>query len=400
MRIAVTDGNTRAALAITRSLGKAGHWVAVGEESRSSLAGSSKYCAEKFTYPCPSDNVSNAMEHLANEVKRHNVDLLIPVADKTLVPVLEFQSDLFDEIRIPFPDVQTLLRASDKFHLFRVAEECKVPIPRTIFVEKASEEIYADCCELEFPVVIKPARSIFRRENGIQDAGISYAHSPEEIRTLVNDREYLQEHQFLIQERVIGPGVGYFVLLDGGEPLAEFSHRRIREKPPSGGVSVYSESIAVRDDVREYSLTLLRELNWSGIAMVEFKLDHRMNKPVLMEINGRFWGSLQLAIDSGVDFPKLLVESGHGASKRTGAMEFTERHRWRWLMGDVDNLLLRCLKSKNELSLPPDYPSRSESLLNFLKAFGGNDTSYDVLKKNDLNPFLYEINSYLRNLIS
>ena len=38
--------------------------------------------------------------------------------------------------------------------------------------------------------------------------------------------------------------------------------------------------------------------------MVEFKHDERDGVPKLMEINGRFWGSLQLAIDAGVDFPR------------------------------------------------------------------------------------------------
>lgn len=396
----MTDGNTRAALAITRSLGKAGNWVAVGEESRASLAGASKFCMERFSYPSPSENVSGAMEELAAHVKRHNIDLLLPVADKTLLSVLEFQTDLFDTVEIPFPDHHTIMRASDKFGLFRLAKECKIPIPQTIFVERLTEEIASTCEELEFPIVIKPARSIFRQEDGFEDAGVVYAHSPAEIRSLVEERKYLQEHPFLIQERIIGSGIGYFVLLAKGRPIAEFSHQRIREKPPSGGVSVYSESIAVNADVREYALRLLRELNWSGIAMVEFKLDQRTNTPILMEINGRFWGSLQLAIDSGVDFPKLLVEASNNGSYRTEKIEFMEHHRWRWLLGDLDNLLLRCLKREKELSLPPNYPSQMRSLINFLISSWDRDTSYDVLKKGDIRPFMYEFRSYLKDLIS
>ncbi len=47
--------------------------------------------------------------------------------------------------------------------------------------------------------------------------------------------------------------------------------------------------------------------------MVEFKADARTGTPYLMEINGRFWGSLQLAIDAGVDFPAILVAAALGA---------------------------------------------------------------------------------------
>jgi predicted ATP-grasp superfamily ATP-dependent carboligase len=58
--------------------------------------------------------------------------------------------------------------------------------------------------------------------------------------------------------------------------------------------------------MKEYSEKLLEALNWYGIAEVEFRLDSRDNVPKLLEINPRFWGSLSVAIKSGVDFPYLL----------------------------------------------------------------------------------------------
>jgi predicted ATP-grasp superfamily ATP-dependent carboligase len=42
--------------------------------------------------------------------------------------------------------------------------------------------------------------------------------------------------------------------------------------------------------------------------MVEFKKDQRDGRFKLMEINPRFWGSLNLAIQSGVDFPYLFYD--------------------------------------------------------------------------------------------
>lgn len=395
----MTDGNTRAALAITRSLGKAGHWIAVGEGSRRSLAGASKYCAERFRYTSPAINLMKAIAELASEVKRRNIDLLIPVADKTLLPVIEFQKEYFGQVKVPFPDYQTIMRATEKFGLFKLAQDCGVPIPRTVFVEGPPEEFMSRCAELQFPVVIKPDCSLFRENDRLVTTGVNYAHSIAEVRSFIEGNMYLREHPFLIQERIIGPGMGYFVLLVAGEPIAEFCHRRIREKPPSGGVSVYSESIPVRADMREYALRLLRVLNWSGVAMVEFKLDQRTDTPTLMEINGRFWGSLQLAIDSGIDFPRLLVESVNDGLVGKRKAECGENHRWRWLLGDIDNLLLRCLKPDRELSLPPGYPSRGKSILNFFKSFWAPNLSYDVLKKDDLRPFMFEIRSYLADLV-
>src|SRR6185436_4020752 len=99
----------------------------------------------------------------------------------------------------------------------------------------------------------------------------------------------------LIQERIIGPGVGVFVCCDGSDVLATFAHRRIREKPPSGGVSVLCESAAVDPIAKEHAIALLRAMQWRGVAMVEFKQNDSDGTLRLMEINGRFWGSLQLA---------------------------------------------------------------------------------------------------------
>src|SRR5207245_8993362 len=117
----------------------------------------------------------------------------------------------------------------------------------------------------------------------------------------------------LLQRWVEGIGEGFFALRWGGRTVAMFAHRRLREKPPVGGVSVYRESIPLDDALVGPGLRLLDALDWQGVAMVECKRDLISGRHVIMEVNGRFWGSLQLAIDAGVDFPSLLVRCGAAA---------------------------------------------------------------------------------------
>jgi predicted ATP-grasp superfamily ATP-dependent carboligase len=122
-------------------------------------------------------------------------------------------------------------------------------------------------------------------------------------------------------------------------PVAWFAHRRLREKPPAGGVSVLCESVPVDPVMRGYAEGLLSAAGWFGPAMVEFRVDPD-GKPWLMEVNGRFWGSLQLAIDCGVDFPWLLYQLCRG--DQVAAPEHYEvGRRLRWLLGDLDHLLLQ-----------------------------------------------------------
>ncbi len=395
----MTDGNTRAALAITRSLGKAGHQVFVGAETENSLAGSSRYCSSSFVYASPLIDAKAAAEQIGRRIRELQAGMLIPVADKTLLPVLLFQAQYFEGVKIPLPALSTVMQASDKFSLFQTAQRLQIPIPKTVFVNPLPSGLVGMENGVEFPVVIKPARSVFEKNGQLSLAGVAYAYDKKGLLDIIQARQYLRENCFLIQERVLGNGIGYFALLADGKLVAEFSHRRIREKPPCGGVSVYSESIPVRHDVRKYSLSLLQELGWSGIAMVEFKLDGQTDVPKLMEINGRFWGSLQLAIDAGVDFPNLLVDTCSNGTADSTTPAYRPYIKWRWLLGDLDNLLLRCFSAEQRLLLPPDYPSRLKTMLNFMLDFGQRKVSYDSLRRKDLRPFLHELVAYVKDLV-
>jgi predicted ATP-grasp superfamily ATP-dependent carboligase len=94
--------------------------------------------------------------------------------------------------------------------------------------------------------------------------------------------------------------------------------------------------------------------------MVEYKVDERTGTPMLMEINGRFWGSLQLAVDAGVDFPRLLIECA-GGKVPAAPPAYTVGTRLRWWWGDVDQLLLRLRRSSEQLGLPEGSPGRLRS---------------------------------------
>jgi predicted ATP-grasp superfamily ATP-dependent carboligase len=225
---------------------------------------------------------------------------------------------------------------------------------------------------------------------------VSYASSAEDLHRKVCGWPE-GAYPLILQEKITGPGIGVFLCVHRGATVALFSHRRLREKPPTGGVSVLSESIETRSDLRQYSERLLRELGWSGVAMVEFKLDARDGVPKLMEINGRFWGSLQLAVDAGVDFPAILVATVTGDHPKS-LPQYQVGIQSRWFWGDVDSLLITLFGS-TQAAGSPTTARKLRSAASFLKLWG-KGLRYDNPKLSDPGPWYHESLRWFRDLLA
>src|SRR5437762_1196079 len=263
---------------------------------------------------------------------------------------------------LPFPDLATYRAASNKAHVLELARSCGFGAPDTRIIATPGE-CDAAVAEASFPAVVKPHRSVVtvgatRRKLGV----VPVADAAECRRALAA----LPAGAFpvLVPRLVSRDGEGFFALRWRGRTVAKFAHRRLREKPPTGGVSVYRESIPLEQRLVGPGLRLLEALDWSGVAMIECKRDLATGREMVMEVNGRFWGSLQLAIDAGIDFPALLVRCAAGETvPQTG--DYRVGVRSRWLRGDVAHLLLRLRHDRSG--------SRLRALRDFLRVSPGRD---------------------------
>jgi predicted ATP-grasp superfamily ATP-dependent carboligase len=390
--VLVTDGEQRSALAITRSLGRAGHRVLVCSARRRSLAGASRYASERIRVHDPLTAPDAFIADVRAICERRHVKVLLPVTEAALRALLPARS-LLDRVRIPFPGADAFAAVSDKRLVLAAASRLGIAVPeQCVLLDRAARDAL-DLAGLRFPLVLKPSRSVADRNGRRVKLGVQYASDPAELDAqldALDDAAY----PVLLQQRVIGPGTGIFLLLWKGELRAVFAHRRLREKPPSGGVSVYCESVAAEPELVDRSRALLREFDWCGVAMVEYKRDAITGTPYLMEVNGRFWGSLQLAIDAGVDFPRMLVECASGRPP-TPVTSYRVGVRSRWFWGDVDHLIARLRHAPDRLSLPPDAPTRWEALRAFCSAHPLRQRG-EVLRAEDPMPFVRETLQWLR----
>jgi predicted ATP-grasp superfamily ATP-dependent carboligase len=389
MSVLVTPGSLRSALAVTRSLGRRGVAVTVADERGRSLAGASRYCRVSMQVPSPARSGEAFVEAIQREVERGGHRVVMPTDDVTLGLISEARPQLEGLTVLPFPGSEIVQTAHDKGALMSLAEETGIPIPRTVVIREPAD-VERAVRHVGLPAVVKARVSRLRIGGQWRSgAGTHYAHTREELETAcraVGDTVPFP----VVQEYVPGDGRGIFVLMNHGRLRAAFAHRRIREKPPSGGVSVLSESVALDPTLLRDSERILEALKWHGVAMVEFKRDARDGVCKLLEINGRFWGSLQLAVDAGVDFPYLLYRQAVDGDTEP-VLTYRVGVRLRWWLGDVDWLLLR-LRGKGGMG----------GRLGAIRAFlgpAGKTARAEILRRDDPAPAAVELAQYLRDAV-
>ena len=279
-KIFITDAGYKHTLGAVRSLGKKGFYVIAGAPGKRAQSFYSKYCSECVIYPDPRDE-TRFIDFLIEYLKVNKVDVLLPIGYIATVAISRHKDELLDYTKVPVADYQSMQIASDKYQTMEMARALGVPTPKEY---NSIEEIDA------YPIVAK----------GIYESGqVRYINSAEELSQLS-----LSDH--ILQEYIPGEGCGFYALFNKGEERAIFMHKRMREYPVTGGSSTAARS-TYDPELRDLGLTLLKALDWHGVAMVEFKKDSRDGNYRLMEINPKFWGSLDLSIASGVDFPYLTA---------------------------------------------------------------------------------------------
>ena len=290
-RVFVTDGSYRNGLAAVRALGNDGFRVTVGERDGISLADTvcfwSRHCAERLRYPDPRTSPAAAIDALARHFESTEYAAAIPVG-------LEM-TDLFmrhrDRLRVPMllPPEASFRVAADKRRTFEHAQALGMPIPRTVPAARWHE--------IEAPIVFKHPRT-----------GVTIANDAAEAERCASALG-AEIDDYVAQEYVPGEnGFGYFGFFRDGDEVAHFMHERLMQYPKEGGPSVVARAIR-NTRLHKLGRTLLESLNWNGAAMVEFKQSSRNGEFYLMEINPKLWGSLDLAIASGANFPSWIARS-------------------------------------------------------------------------------------------
>jgi predicted ATP-grasp superfamily ATP-dependent carboligase len=320
-------------------------------------------------------------------VKKMKFNVFFPVFEWSLIPVSKNRDKISSYVKLPIASHESILKCFDKLSTIKLAIENDVPIPRTYFVHN-SAELKKISKEITYPAVVKPRWSMVWKNDRALHRRSGFVNSVAELVATYNSI-----HRYfpfpLIQEYV--PGVNYSVaaLYNEGRPRAFCCIKVHRAWPPTGGNSCFRESVQLDSEMRRYSETLLKALDWHGIAEVEFRVDSRDNVPRLMEINPRFWGSLSVAVKAGVDFPYLLYRMTMDGDVK-GVFNYKVGVKGRYFEQDL--LYIVSLFKDASTNSGVWNQKRLQVLRNWLK-FYEPGVFYDFFEVDDPLPFLFSLAS-------
>lgn len=385
--VMVLDGEQRAALAVVRSLGAKGVRVVVASTDAHALTRASRHCSGFCLIPEHGGDAVKYAEHVDREASRLGIEHVWPMTDFSVTALLNFSK--YKARIAPYTTYQSYLSAARKDYLVTLANSLGVPVPESIIADSIDEIDHA-IGEIGFPAVLKPSLSkviIGRRVHSTKVRVVS---------SLGEAKSYCEEnaHWFgvvpiVVQQWVPGTGAGVFAL-SRGAGKTWFAHHRLRENPHTGGVSVLSQSAPIEPILLDYSDRLLTALDWRGVAMLEFRRSPH-GEYWLMEINARFWGSLQLAVDSGLDFPWLLLQMCSGAEPGFPE-QYQLKRRLRWAVGDTDRVI-------GVIRDPTVSKARKiTEVVNYLVSSVDPRDRGEVLRLRDPRPGLVEIANWIRAL--
>lgn len=388
MHAIVLDGDLKSALGAIRSLGRRGISVSVGAERKTAIGHHSRYASRTFVYPSPYTHRSEFIQALKNEARAlPGTPAVLAMSDATFLTLYAHREELTPFVTLMFPPDESMEIAFNKAATFSFARVRGVPAITT-YLPETKEDLDRLIPSLTFPVVVKPRRSVTWRESGGIFGSASFVHVPLELHTKFERMKTAAGEPPLIQPFVRGEEYGVEMLVREGVPYARVTHHRIRSLSPTGGASVLKETLFEGELTRtleEHAEKLARELTWTGPLMAEFKVEEGTRQAYLMELNGRFWGSLPLSVAAGVDMPVLFYESLQGAfppnllSGREGVMT---RHFW----GDVAHLMKALFKRDPMRRYL--YPSRRKALSDFFSWHAGSRG--DIWSLSDPKPAMME----------
>lgn len=386
---------TAIALTVVRELGERGVPVHGIARSADAIAIASRHCSAWTIRP-----PGPIAQWLPDLIAKTGAGAVLAIGETDLIQLAQLPARIgVCHILVPRPD--QLARVIDKACTLDVATDAGLRIPQT-WQPKAGED-FADCAAaMHYPLIAKwanpPEVIPVLEQAGLEWLKTEYIHTTDALVDLL-DRYAPIGRWPLIQQYCPGVGLGQMLYMQDGVATLRFQHRRLHEWPPEGGVSTLCQAEPSDRHQPQMALSeaLLRALDWTGQAMVEYRYDAPSGQYWLMEVNGRYWGSLPLAYHCGAHFAweayrrTVLGQADPAPTPRDDL-------RARYMVPETKRLA-RLLLTPDRIENPFFQRRPLADLTDYIAGFFDPKTRYYVLTLSDPRPWLSDLGQMFRKVL-
>ena len=323
----VGQGNSRGAVAAVRSLQRAGWEVGVGSPRGTGLAARSAACSSRHAITAAHVDVQRFAHDVSTIVEGHGYGIVFGSGEAEVIG-LSLSRDRIPAV-VTYGPHRSLEKALDKLELDRAAVAAGLSVPRSL----EPSEVGSDQ-----PVVVKARRHARPEVPG----------APPRVDTnVVLGREAAHERaqhllqlgaEPLIYQFVEGHLLAYACVISPRcQVVAECMQVAERIWPPMAGASSRATTVGVDPELAKGCRRLLEDLKWFGLAELQFVVPAD-GTPRLIDLNGRFYGSLALAVAAGADLPMAWASVATGSRFPFARAESGVRYQW--LEGDLRRALI------------------------------------------------------------
>lgn len=394
MTALVTSGQTRAALAAVRGLGRAGLAVAVAAPTRPSLSFWSRYATSTVLTPKAADAALLGQRY-RQEILGRNASLVLGTTNADMALLAGLREDLPETCAALLPSSAALSRVLHRQSLFDFVKSLSVScVPRIlIHAEEPLEAALRDAQRLPFPVVVRPFRD---GQEGLLRSGAEEAvplHDIGALRRLLYEDEVLASSGCVIEPRPQESFLRFGVVAQSGKALVEVSERTVRSKTAAVENVIVTETMEPSIDVRHASMTILEALQWSGPAQLSFlRLKSGLHFAGFIP---RLWDTVGLAGRAGLNIPLAcyrIATNQEIVGRRTAKAGL----RQRWLLGDVSRAIHHVTGHDNVQDA--GFFDRIKSVASLLDPRELLHAKSDIFAADDPMPFIYEAQRFRQTL--
>ncbi len=227
-------------------------------------------------------------------IKKTNAEVLLSIDIEMIRLVAEYEETLSKLIAIaPVPDINSFDIANDKWLLSLWLRENNIPHPHTTLFNSTNtlDEIISS---ISFPIIIKP-------RNGFAGRDIKVCETDEELQSWYNDFDHSED--FIFQQYIKGYDVDCSVICFEGRILCHTIQKSI--KYSTDDPWPYGVEFIENGEIFSLVKKVAEKFKWSGVVHIDLRYIEDIRQVNIIEMNPRFWASVEASIFAGINFPYI-----------------------------------------------------------------------------------------------